>query len=90
MGLPVVSTSLGCEGLAVTDEVHLLIRDEPEAFAQAVLQLLFDRELQQKLRQNGRELVEQAYDWQHIFETADRAIIECYQEWKAQKQRSLN
>lgn len=45
MGLSVVSTSLGCEGLAVTDSVHLLVRDQPEAFATAVLQLLTDGEL---------------------------------------------
>ncbi|NJK53070.1 MAG: glycosyltransferase family 4 protein [Leptolyngbyaceae cyanobacterium SU_3_3] len=49
MGLPVVSTSLGCEGLAIVDNVHLLIRDQPEAFATAILQLLSDQDLQKKV-----------------------------------------
>lgn len=85
MGLPVVSTSLGCEGLAVTDGVHLLVRDQPEAFAAAILRLLADAELQQTLRRNGRALVEQTYDWQRIFEAAERQIVVGYQQWKAEK-----
>lgn len=82
MGLPVVSTGLGCEGLAVTDGVHLLIRDQPETFAAAILQLLADAELQQALRRNGRALVEQIYDWQRVFEAAERQIVAGYQQWK--------
>jgi glycosyltransferase involved in cell wall biosynthesis len=67
MGLPVVSTSLGCEGLTVTDEEHLLIRDDPESFADAVLQILSDELLRNRLRLNGRRLVKLEYNWQKIF-----------------------
>ena len=38
--VPVVSTSLGAEGLDVEDGVHLLIADDPEQFAAAVVRLL--------------------------------------------------
>lgn len=85
MGLPVVSTRLGCEGLAVEDGVHLLVRDEPAAFAEAVLQLLTTVELQQRLRHNGRTLVEQEYDWQRIFQEAEQEIVANYNAWKFQK-----
>lgn len=84
MGLPVVSTSLGCEGLAVQDGVHLLVRDQPEAFAEAVLQLLANTELQQNLRQQGRHLVEQTYDWQQIFQAAEREIVMNFRSWQQQ------
>jgi glycosyltransferase involved in cell wall biosynthesis/Flp pilus assembly protein TadD len=70
MGLPVVSTALGCEGLQVQDGVHLMVRDQPEAFAQASLTLLRDAQKRQQLRQAGRQLVEQTYDWNEIFQQA--------------------
>jgi glycosyltransferase involved in cell wall biosynthesis len=78
MGLPVVSTSLGCEGLEVIDGVHLLIRDEPQAFAEAILQLDSDRYLWQQLRANGRKLVVEAYDWQHIFADYETELLASY------------
>jgi tetratricopeptide (TPR) repeat protein len=84
MGLPVVSTSLGCEGLHVTDGSHLLIRDQPAEFAEAVLQLVADANLWQTLRTNGRQLVEQKYDWQSIFTQAESQIVQFFQEWKTQ------
>jgi len=54
-GLPVVSTSLGCEGIEVEAGRHLLIADTAEDFARATLQLLEDQELAAKLGQQGRE-----------------------------------
>jgi tetratricopeptide (TPR) repeat protein len=75
MGLPVVSTSLGCEGLNVVDNQHLLIRDQPIAFAEAVVQLVNDANLRQTLRTQGRQLVEQHYDWDNIFRDAVAQIL---------------
>lgn len=86
MGLPVVSTALGSEGLEVEDGVHLLVRDQPQAFAEAILELLSDLDLQQKLRQNGRTLVEQKYDWTSIFQAAEQTLVERYQRWKSELQ----
>ena len=40
LGLPVVSTGIGCAGLSVTDGEHLLVRDAAVDFAEAVDQLL--------------------------------------------------
>jgi glycosyltransferase involved in cell wall biosynthesis len=74
LGLPVVSTSLGCEGLAVEDDEHILVRDDPSAFAEATLRLLKDPLLWQKLRQNGRELVEQRYTWERTLAPLDAAL----------------
>lgn len=75
MGLPVVSTSLGCEGLSVVDGRHLLIRDEPDQFAKAVLQLISDPVLQNDLRTNGRKLVEQRYDWKPTFKKLEDEML---------------
>jgi sugar transferase (PEP-CTERM/EpsH1 system associated) len=62
----VVSTSLGCEGIDVKDGEHLLIADEPRAFADSVLRLLTDRELAMRLGRQGRRLVERQYRWETV------------------------
>ncbi len=75
MGLPVVSTAKGCEGLAAEDGRHLFIRDDPEAFAAAVFRVLNDPALADTLRQNGRRLAEARYDWHKIFEAAEEKML---------------
>lgn len=75
MGLPVVSTSLGCEGLSLMDGHHILIRDDPEQFADAVLQVISDPVLANTLRTNGRWLAEERYDWQRIFEQLEVEML---------------
>lgn len=68
LGTPVVSTSKGAEGLDVTPGKDILIADEPQAFADAVLRLLRDAGLRAWLSENGRRLVREKYDWQIIGE----------------------
>jgi glycosyltransferase involved in cell wall biosynthesis len=68
LGRPVVSTPLGCEGLAVEDGKHLLIAKDAEAFAAAVARLLTDRALAARLTLQARALVEENYDWTGIAE----------------------
>jgi GT2 family glycosyltransferase/glycosyltransferase involved in cell wall biosynthesis len=52
-GTPSVSTSIGVEGLALTDEEQILIADEPAAFARAIERLLTDDALWQRLADQG-------------------------------------
>ena len=59
----VVSTSLGCEGLAVESGKHLLVADQPQAFAEAVITLLQHPELRKTLGDTGRALVVATYSW---------------------------
>jgi len=69
MGKAVVSTSLGAEGLEVTDGENVLIADEPGEFAAKVIGLLRNQGLREKLGRNGRRLVESRYDWSVIAPT---------------------
>ena len=66
MGKATVSTSIGCEGIDVRDGEHLLVRDGPQSFADAVLRLLDDQDDAAALGLRGREVVLQKYDWQAI------------------------
>lgn len=63
MRRPVVSTAIGCEGLVAKNDRHLLIRDDPAEFAQAVINLLNDTGKWNQLANAGRELVEEHYGW---------------------------
>ncbi len=67
----VVSTSIGCEGLDVEDNKHILIKDKPIEFANAVSELLKNETLRTSLGNNGRRLVEEKYDWQTVFKDLD-------------------
>jgi tetratricopeptide (TPR) repeat protein len=82
MGLPTISTRLGCEGLLVEDEQHLLIRDQPQDFAAAIVDLLADPARRDRLRQAGRTLVEQEYDWHQIFQVAVTTMLAQWQQWR--------
>jgi glycosyltransferase involved in cell wall biosynthesis len=64
LGTPVISTSKGAEGLEVAHEKNVLIADNPNDFAQAVLRVLKDKTLRVKLSANGRRLVEERYSWE--------------------------
>jgi glycosyltransferase involved in cell wall biosynthesis len=65
-GVPVVTTSVGCEGLELRDGREILIRDEPASFAEAIDRLLEDDELCFQLAEAGRKAVEERYDWSVI------------------------
>lgn len=65
-GIPVVTTTTGAEGIDATSGEHLLIADEPREFANAVLRLLADIVLRERLARCARILVETKYDWREV------------------------
>ena len=67
-GTPVVSTTLGAEGLAVTHGKDILIADTPEAMAEAVVTMQPDSSQRQELVGNARRLVQTLYDWNVVGE----------------------
>lgn len=62
-GVPVVSTSLGCEGLDCTPGQHLLIADQPAAFADAIVKILASNSLAEQLRCSARVRFDSHYNW---------------------------
>jgi len=72
-GLPMVTTTIGCEGIAVEHGRHALIADTPQAFADAVVQVLDNRGLADDLGRNGRMLAEAKYDYRAACKPMERA-----------------
>ena len=66
-GVPIVATSIGAEGIDLRDEENILIADEPQAMADAVVRVLRDPALGRRLRQNGRRWVEERYHWRRVY-----------------------
>ena len=64
--VPVVSTSLGCEGLELTPDRHLLVADEPSSFANACIRLLSDDGLHDRVSREALSLFESRYRWRDI------------------------
>jgi len=65
-GVPVLSTSVGAEGLELEAEREILLRDDPPAFAAAAARLLDDAPLRSSLARAARDKVERRYDWGRI------------------------
>ena len=86
MKKPIVSTSIGCEGIEVEDGTNIIIRDEPEEFANAVIELMNNEKLSQKLVRNGFDLVKSKYDWSVICEGIDKAFKELMSEKRNKEQ----
>ncbi|HUN07083.1 MAG TPA: glycosyltransferase [Aggregatilineales bacterium] len=75
-GIPMVTTTVGCEGIAVTPDKDILIADEPAAFAEASLRLLTDADLNQRISQNGRDMVMRRYDYREAVKPLDDVYAE--------------
>jgi glycosyltransferase involved in cell wall biosynthesis len=62
-GKAIVSTSVGAEGLAVTNNQQLILADDPRSFADAATALMHSAAERRRLGKAGRELVEDKYSW---------------------------
>jgi sugar transferase (PEP-CTERM/EpsH1 system associated) len=66
MGLPTVSTTIGAEGLPVVDGEHLVLADEPEAFAQACIALLNDPARSESMGNAADSYVREHFGWDGV------------------------
>jgi len=70
----VVSTPLGAEGLNFTDGKEIVLADHPAAFAEAVVELLTDKQRRRRLARAARRRVEQSYSVP-VLRSATRAAL---------------
>jgi len=72
---PVVSTTIGAEGIAATDGRELMLRDGDAEFAAAVVQLLRDDALAERMGRAGRALVTRKYAWTASADALESLIL---------------
>ena len=63
MGKPIVSTTLGCEGIRVEPGRNVLLADTPTEFVAQIRRVFEDGDLRETLAAEGRRLVEAQYAW---------------------------
>jgi sugar transferase (PEP-CTERM/EpsH1 system associated) len=68
----VVTTGIGCEGLAMVDGEHLVVANDPQSFAEETARLMSDRKLAAELGRSGRVLAERDYSWSVIVHRLER------------------
>lgn len=71
MKKPMVSTTLGCEGIDVRHEEHLLVADDPKSFAESVLRIAENPAAGNGLAENGHALVHRQYRWSQVVESLE-------------------
>jgi sugar transferase (PEP-CTERM/EpsH1 system associated) len=74
MGKAIVSTTLGAEGLPITDGGDIAIADSPEEFSRKVCALLRDSGERRRLGSAARQLVEQHYSWLSVAAEFDAVL----------------
>jgi glycosyltransferase involved in cell wall biosynthesis len=72
-GLPVVSTPVGCEGIAARDGEHLVVADR-RAFASAIVDLLRSPERAAAMAERARAVAIHQYDWAVVGRLAGDAV----------------
>jgi glycosyltransferase involved in cell wall biosynthesis len=65
-GLPVVTTTIGAEGLFLQHTQNALIVDKPQEFAQSVVNVLQDRQLWEHLSQSGLDTTRHEHDYASV------------------------
>ncbi|MBN1875716.1 MAG: glycosyltransferase [Anaerolineae bacterium] len=66
-GVPIVSTSIGAEGIEIAEGENILLGDTPEELAEAVVRVLKEPALGERLRKQGRAWVEEHYHWSNVY-----------------------
>ena len=68
--IPVVSTTLGAEGLPVTPRLNILVADDSQSFAQAIIELVQTPGMGSELGRQARRLIQQQFSVESLSEQA--------------------
>jgi glycosyltransferase involved in cell wall biosynthesis len=66
LGVPFVTTSVGAEGMALEDQRHCFVADDPAAFADRVIRLYTERELWKSFRENSLQLAIERFSYETV------------------------
>ena len=73
LGIPVISTTKGAQGIPYTDKKNIIIANKPDDFKKAILELINNKNFAKKIAQGGQELIQNHFGsqillkkWQEI------------------------
>jgi glycosyltransferase involved in cell wall biosynthesis len=79
-GVPVVSTTIGCQGIDVQDGEHVCVAETVEAFTERVIELLGSAEQRRAIGARARSLIEREYAWTRIVGDLESKLAELVRE----------
>ena len=74
-GVPLVTTSVGAEGIGLENEEHALVADDAKEFAAGVVRLNRDAALWEKLARAGREMIAAHFSREHLASQIRRILL---------------
>jgi len=64
IGRPVVSTSLGAQGVPIHQRENIIVADTPDEFARGILDVMNNDPLFERIRTKARKMVEEKFSWE--------------------------
>lgn len=77
-GVPVIATDIAVEGMGLTNRKHAMIANEPEAFAEALVEVYEDEQLWQRLSDNAIQLTRERFSRETATKTLTRLFESCH------------
>jgi len=79
MELPLVSTTIGAEGLPLINGEEILLRDTPEEFAEAVVKLLKNKNLAKKIGEQSAQTVREKFGWKKVADDFAELCVKAFE-----------
>jgi glycosyltransferase involved in cell wall biosynthesis len=76
MGLPIVTTSLGAEGVNAEDGRDMIVADDPADFAAATVRLLRDESLCESLGARARDMALDNFSWERGVSDLEQVLLD--------------
>lgn len=73
-GRPIVSTSLGAQGIPASNRENIILADTPKDFADGIFDLLHDEKLYNTIRTRARDLIEEKFTWDRGVEVLEGVL----------------
>lgn len=77
-GIPTITTSIGIEGLEVTNGEHLLYSDSADRWVEDIIKLMSQKISWTNINQNSRNLVKDQYTWKHLLSDHDKRLEDLF------------
>ena len=81
-GLPIVTTTVGVEGLDVINYTHIVVADSADEQIDSIKRLLTDKMLWESVEKNSRNLIESKYTWKKVLGDMDDLMIDLHENGK--------
>jgi glycosyltransferase involved in cell wall biosynthesis len=80
MGIPVITTPLGAEGLPARQKENIMLAESPTEFIEGTIELFQDGQLHRKISSNGHRLIEERFSWQKGVEILENMLQKLVQD----------